>query len=145
MLVCHGHSRNEGDMTDKIIKDRFSISQDELEHRQQMQEKHHNEPVQKAVAILEAAVDTVLKKLGVDVTRDDVAQQMDLLGIIMCEEAQPEMAGVNGFFIYVTKKGEIIPYGWIGAAQLNSVGECSCEIHWFQDERLIEVGGGKLQ
>ena len=132
-------------MTDKTIKDRFNISQDELEHRQQMQEKHHNQPVQKAVAILEAAVDTVLKKLGVDVTRDDVAQQMDLLGIIMVEEAREELAGINGFYIYQRKKADIVPVAWVGAAQLNSVGECSCQIHSFMDERLIEVGGGKLQ
>lgn len=130
---------------DKIIKDRFHISADELESRIEKQTKHHDQPIQKAVAILEMAVDTVLKKLSVDTTRDDVAEQMDLMGIVMTEESREEMAGLNGFFIFVRKKNDLIPYAWVGQAQLNSIGECSCEIHWFQDERMSEIGGVKLQ
>jgi len=129
----------------ETIKDRFHISQDELESRMEKQAKFHDQPIQKAVAILEMAVDSVLKKLGVDVTRDDIAEQMDLMGIIMTEETREEMAGLNGFFVFVRKKNDIIPYAWIGAAQLNSIGECSCEIHWLQDNRMDEIGKVKLQ
>ena len=129
---------------DRTIKDRFHISADELESRMNKQDKYHNQPIQKAVAILEMAVDTVLKKLGVDITRDDIPDQMDLMGIIMTEETREEMAGLNGFFIFVRKKEDIIPFAWVGQAQLNSIGECSCEIHWFKDERMSEIGGIKL-
>ena len=131
-------------MTDKTIKDRFHVSADELESRMEKQQKYHDQPIQKATAILEMAIDTVLKKLGVDVTRDDVAEQMELMGIVMTEESREEMAGLNGFFIFVRKKNDLVPYAWIGQAQLNSIGECSCEIHWFQDERMDKVGEIKL-
>ena len=129
---------------DHTIKDRFHISTDELESRMEKQQKYHDQPIQRAVAILEMAVDTVLKKLGIDVTRDDIPDQMELMGIIMTEETREEMAGLNGFFIFVKKKNDIIPYAWVGQAQLNSIGECSCEIHWFQDERMDKMGGIKL-
>jgi hypothetical protein len=32
----------------------------------------------------------------------------------------------------------------VGAAQLNSMGECTAEIHWFQDERMSLMGGAKI-
>jgi hypothetical protein len=131
-------------MTDKVLKDRFSISADELESRMQRQEKYHTQPIQKAVSILEMALDTVMKKLGVDVTQDIPSQQKEL-GIIITEETRVEMGGLNGFFVSIAGRGEIVPYAWIGEAKLNSVGECSCEIHWFKDERMDEIGGVKLQ
>jgi hypothetical protein len=104
----------------------------------QMQQKYHNEPIQKAVAILEQALNTVMTKLGVDITQDIPSQQR-ALGIIVTEETREEMAGLNGFFVSVVWKGEIVPFAWVGQAQLNSIGECSCEIHWFQ------IGEVKLQ
>lgn len=132
-------------MTDKILKDRFHISADELESRMQRQIKYHDEPIQKAVAILEMALNTVLTKLGVNVEWGNIPFQQEQLGIIITEETRPEMAGLNGFFVSIRKKGDLIPYAWIGQAQLNSIGECSCEIHWFQDERMDEIGKVKLQ
>ena len=128
----------------QILKDRFSISADELEDRMQRQAKLHKEPIQRAVAILEMAVDTVLRKLGVNIELGDIPAQMDQLGIIMTEETREDMAGLNGFFIFVSRNGDLIPHSWIGAAKLNSVGECNCEIHMFQDNRLLEIGGERL-
>ena len=131
-------------MGDKILKDRFHVSADELEHRTQKQILEHDSPIRNAVGIIEAALETVLKKLGVDVT-GDIPLQQEQLGIIITEETRPEMAGLNGFFVSVIRKGDIVPMAWIGDAQLNSMGECSCAIHWFQEERMSEVGGIKLQ
>ena len=131
-------------MPDKILKDRFHISQDELESRMQTQTKLHDEPIQKAVAILEAALDKVMTKLGVNVERGNIPMQQDALGIVVTEETREEMAGLNGFFVFVKRKNDLIPFAWVGAARLNKMGECFCDIHWFQDERLDEVGGVKL-
>ena len=122
----------------------FEISEDELADRMFKQSKEHDAPVQKAVAILEAAIDSVLKTLGVDVTRDDVAEQMNELGIIMIEETREEMAGINGFYLFKTKKKDIIPIAWVGAAGINSQGKCFCEINWFKDERMSEITGPKI-
>ena len=125
-------------MTEKL-KDRFHISQDELIHRMQLQDKLHNDHCQKAVAILEEALDTVMKKLGVNV-EEDIPTQQEQLGIRIVEEIRDEMAGLQGFFVIVNLE----PFAWIGNATLNHLGECSCEIHWFQEERMDEVGKVRL-
>lgn len=129
----------------RTIKDRFSISSDELEDRMQRQAKLHEEPIQRVVALLEAALDKVLVKLGVDVSDpDSIPAQQDALGIMITEETRPEMAGLQGFFVFVTHRHELIPYAWIGAARLNTIGECFVDIQYFQDQRLEETGGIKL-
>ena len=129
----------------RMIKDRFSISQDELEDRMQRQAKLHEEPVQRAVALLEAALDKILTKLGVNVSDpDSIPAQQDALGIMITEETRPEMAGLQGFFIFISHKQDLVPYCWIGAARLNSIGECFVDIQYFQDQRLEETGGIKL-
>lgn len=138
---------------DKVLTTRFDISEDELNHRMEVKQKMKDEPVQRAVGILEAAVDTVLKRLGVNV--DDVESipaQMDALGIIMTEHTDERAPQLNGFFIYVTKRQfflvspdeDLIPYAWVGAARLNSNGECFCDIQWFQENKLSETGGIKI-
>jgi len=128
----------------QTLKDRFNISVDELEYRMQMQKKYHNDPAKQAVAILDMALEKVLTKLGVNVTLGDIPAQQDQLGIIVTEEIRNEMAGLQGFFVFVQRKGNIIPFAWVGAARLNSIGECFCDIHYFMDNRLVETGGIKL-
>lgn len=128
----------------ETLKDRYSISADELEARMQAQEKYHNTPVKRAVAVLEMALDKVMGGLGIYPELGDVQAQQDALGIIVTEETREEMAGLQGFFVFISRNGDIIPYAWIGQAMLNSMGEVSCEIHMFQDERLVVVEGGKI-
>jgi hypothetical protein len=129
---------------DPTLKDRYHISADELEHRMQLQEKYHNDPAKQAVAILDMALERVLSKLGVNVELGDIPDQQDQLGIYVFEESREEMAGLQGFFVFVSRKNDLIPFAWIGQAMLNNLGECSCEIHWFRDNRLEEVGGVKI-
>jgi len=131
----------EKDMTKT---DRFAISQDELESRMIQKQREQEEPVQKAVALLEAALETVLMTLGVNIEIGDIPAQQDALGIMITEETREELAGINGFFIFVTKKNDLVPYAWVGAARLNSVGECFVDIQYFQDNRLEETGGEKI-
>lgn len=126
------------------LKDRFNISADELESRMENQEKHHDEPIRKAVAVLEMALDTVLEKLGVNFELGNIQLQQEALGIIITEEIRPEFASINGFFVSVVKDNDIVPYSWIGDAKLNSMGEVSCEIQYFIDDRLEVIGGGKI-
>ena len=130
----------------KILKDRYSISADELEARMQAQQKYHDEPISKAVAVLSEARDMIMRELGIDTEKDveTIQTQQDLLGIILTEETREEMAGLNGWFIFLRRKGDIIPFCWIGAAQLNNAGEVTCEIHRFQDNRLKKITGPKL-
>jgi len=138
--------------SNKTLKNRFHISVDELESRMQKQKKLHDKPAQKAVAILEAACDMVLKSLGVNYNLGDntVAAQMDFLGIIMTENTEESTPQLNGFYFFKNVKKNIengdnpIPWAWVGAAKTNHLGECSCEVHWFQKGRMDEVGKMKL-
>ena len=126
-------------------KDRFSLSEDELNHIMEQKKKLHDEPVQKAVALIEAAADKVLSTLGVDCSDPEtIAFQMDNLGIIMTEHTDERAPQLNGFFIFKQVKSDIIPYAWVGATRVNSSGECFCDIQWFIDERLEETGGIKI-
>jgi hypothetical protein len=137
---------------DRVKTTRFDISADELNHRMELKKRLKDDPVQRAVSILEAAVDTVLRKLGVNIELGDIPAQMDALGIIMTENTEIRTPQLNGFFIYVTRKSyalrnpepDLIPYAWVGSARLNSNGECFCDIHWFQENKLSETGGVKL-
>lgn len=133
---------------DKTKHDRFSISVDELESRMQRKQEEQVEPVQKAVALLEAGLERVLEKLGVIIEDGNFQEQQEKLGIIITEETRPEMAGINGFFVFKTirkkfnpEETDIVPYAWVGAARLNKEGECFVDIQYFEDERLEETGG----
>jgi hypothetical protein len=157
----------------KIKRDRFSISEDEMNSRMEQKQKEQVEPAQKGVALLEAACDKVLNSLGVDTSNADlVAKQMVELSIVMDEHTDERAPQLNGFFFYICKmkrkfeslppgiptplalfevNGELffklcdmIPYAWVGAVRVNSRGEVFCDIQWFQDNRLTETGGEKI-
>ena len=153
-------SDKEKSYIEGIKTDRFHCSLDELEYRMHLKQKLQEEPIQKAVALLEVALEKVLTKLGVDCTEKDASipdQQRDL-GIIIQDWDDPRAPQLNGYFIHLTvpKKGreilddmteddvELIPYGWVGNARINSLGECFVDIQYFLDDRLEESGGFKL-
>ena len=123
----------------------FEISEDELEARMKKQEELHNEPVQKAVAILEAALCTVLTKLGVDCNLEDdvVKAQQEFLGITIWEHTDERSPQLNGFFVHVGHEN-YTPFAWVGAARINHLGQCFCDIQWLQEDRMTETGGIKL-
>lgn len=124
---------------DKTQKKWFEISEDELTARMEANQRYHDEPISKAVCMLDEARDMVMRKLGVDTSSNDpetLQAQQEALGIIITEETRPEMAGLTGWFVFVRKKMKLVPFCWIGGAKLDSNGECSCEIHYFNDSRL---------
>jgi hypothetical protein len=123
------------------IKDRYSISADELESRMQKQAKFHDEPLTKAVAVLEEGLLKIMASLGVDITRDDdsIRMQQEFLGIDV-----NTLDGYPGVFISVSRKGEPVPYAWISDAILKSDGTYHYEIQFFQNNKLEEIGGIKI-
>jgi DNA replicative helicase MCM subunit Mcm2 (Cdc46/Mcm family) len=127
-------------------KTRYEISSDELNNRMERQARYHEEPVQRAVAVLEAALDSVMKKLGVDVDQDpeNIQMQMDNLGIDVRSIDDPSMPKACGFYVFLIRGSDITPYAWIGDARLDQMGQCWCDIQWFREERLSETGGIKL-
>lgn len=128
----------------EMVRSKFKISVDELENRMEKQKLFHDEPIKKAVTLLDLALERVLARLGVNVELGDIPTQQVALGIVIAEETRVEMAGLQGYFIYVTRRGDLIPYAWIGAARLDREGRCWVNIHYFQDEQLEEMGGVKI-
>lgn len=128
---------------DRTEKSRYEISEDELMARMEVKSLTRDEPLTKAVAILEQALDKVMTDLGVDctVSPEEIHQRQEDLGIIIVPEDRPEMAGLNGYFIFLDRYGDFVPHSWIGAVRMMSDGKCYCDIHYFHDERLEVVGG----
>jgi hypothetical protein len=134
-------------MTDQPKNDRFKISLDEMHHRMELQQERQVDPCRMAVEIIERAIGEVMKSLGIDYDQppEIIRQQQADLGLIITEETRDEMAGVQGFYFFLKRKGrDIEPYAWCGNAMLNSQGKCSVDIHWFQKNQMSEVGGEKL-
>jgi hypothetical protein len=129
------------DYVKDMKKSRFEISKDELEYRMDLKKKLQEDPIKKAVALLELAMEKVLTQLGVDCTKDIIAQQ-DELGITIQENTDERTPQLHGFFIYVGYE-EFIPFAWVGGAYLRH-GRCYCNIEYFGDQRLEEIGGIKL-
>lgn len=121
------------------------ISEDELNHRMELKRKLRDEPVQKAVAMIEAAMDKVMESLGVDTSRDDIPLQQEALGILITEHTDERAPQLNGFFIYVARGNDLVPYAWVGSARVDSTGEVLVDIHWFQREKATQIGGLKLR
>jgi hypothetical protein len=127
------------------LKSRFEVSQDELTHRQQLQEKYHIEPSKQATAILEAAVDKVLQGLGVDTSDPTtIPQQMETLGIFANSIEDERMPKAMGIYISVVSGDTITPYCYIGNARLVSDGRCFVDIQYFLSNKLDETGGIKI-
>jgi hypothetical protein len=127
-------------------KTRYEISSDELNNRMEKHQALHEEPIQRAVAVLEAALDSVMKKLGVDVDQDpeNIQMQMDNLGIDVRSIDDPSMPKACGFYVFLIRGDDITPHSWIGDARLDQMGVCYANIQWFMEDRLTESGGVKI-
>ena len=130
---------------------RFEISADELQHRMDEKNRLRDEPLTRAVALLESALDTVITSLGVNVNTDPqtLHMEMDLMGIMVVELDEPSQPSANGYYVILRKTGrdgklDYIPYAWVGGASVNSEGRCMVDIQWFRDERLTEIAGDRL-
>ena len=129
-----------------VTTTKFQISEDELHARMEKQKEIHLDPVRQATALLEAALDKVMVSLGVDVTQspESIHMQQEFLGIEIMEHTDERAPKLNGFFVFVRKGEDLVPHSWIGAARINSSGECFVDIQTFEDNRLQETGGIKL-
>ena len=122
----------------------FQISEDELNARMEAKKKLQDDPVTKAVEMLEAAIEKVLIPLGVKPELGNIDAQQEQLGIVITEHTDERAPQLNGFFIFSIRKGNLIPYSWVGAARVDSNGQVMVDIHYFQKNNMTTVGGLKL-
>lgn len=129
-------------MTNKILKDRFHISRDELESRMQKQERYHDTPIRNVTDLISNAIGKVLSTLGVDITQSDemVIQQQLALGIIISEHFSEEMGELSGFYVTVGIK----PIAIICDPYLANDGLSYLNIMWIQTNLMEQFGGIKI-
>ncbi len=120
----------------------YEISEDELTARMKLKQKEKDEPLQRAVELLDVAIEKVLITMGVRPDLGDIPAQQEMLGITIVEEYREEMAGLQGFFVFDSK---MEPYAWIGEAKVDGNGEVTIEIHWFKRETMDSIGGLQLR
>lgn len=129
-------------MSDDKIKDRFSISADELHHRMELQDEYHDKPLKSVTDFIADGIRRVLTTLGVDVTQSDemVKLQQEELNIIIAERPPEEMGKLSGF--YVIAAGA--PIAIIGDAYVGSNGLAYIDIFWIQKNYMEQFGGVRI-
>ena len=131
-------------------KKRHEISEDELMYREMLQNEWRAAPTRRAVRIFQERIEEVLKKLGVDVTKDaeSIQTQMELMDIYinsMSEESAPKAAGL---YISARLHGDLQPYAYISAAKVKHHEYMFPIVYWGEEggrgERMDEGKGEKL-
>lgn len=126
-----------------MIKDRFNISADELEHRMSLQEKYHDKPLISVVEFMCEAINKVLKSLGVDISQSDemVKRQQIDLGIEIVDTPPEQMGELSGFYI----NSREVPIAIICDPYLANDGLAYLNIMWIQTNIMEKFGGVRLQ
>jgi hypothetical protein len=125
------------------IKDRYSISADELNDRMERQNKYHNNPIRSTTELIDKAISHVLESLGVDITVSDkmVQQQQIAMNIVITEHGPEEMGELSGFYI----NSGVFPIAIVQDPYLASDGLAYLNILWINGERLEKFGGIKIR
>ena len=125
------------------MKDMHNVSADELHHREELQEKHHDAPLRSVTDVISDAISRVLSTLGVDVSQSDelIKQQQETLGIVISEHRLEEMGELSGFYIQV---GDV-PHAIVGDPFLASDGLAYLKIFWVQKNKMETYGGIKIR
>jgi hypothetical protein len=102
----------------------FEISEDELQHR----EKQHDNailPAKRAVSVIQELINEVITKLGVDVTKDDEAidMQMQLMDIYINSFDREQWPKCPGIYISALQKGGLEPFAYIREPEADNSGE----------------------
>lgn len=123
----------------------FEISADELEHRMALY-TDRSEFLQKATALIDAAIESVLETLGVNVKDQsvDINFQCQLLGISINTLQFPDGTSYPGIFISILKGYDLIPIACVESAVVERDGKVLVKINFLQTDRLNELRGGKV-
>lgn len=122
---------------------RFSISVDELMYYQQQQHKAQ-EPGRKGTECIEAGIRAVYTSLGIDVTKDNIPEQMADLGVFTRSLADDRMPRANGIYVFQWQGNNPVPIAWVGDARLDGQGKAWIDIEWFTMNKHEEIGGIKV-
>lgn len=117
------------------------ISEDELCHRQLLQDTWKIKPSRKAVAMLEKKLMEVLRSLGVEVDKDEetIRWQMGILNIMINSISEDQLPNAAGIYVSAIYKGELQPYAYISCVKQKRKGEFLFEVVYWNKERMDEI------
>lgn len=123
----------------------FTISLDELQYLQS-KEQEAADQVKQVAALMEAGLQHILGKLGVDCADEDsIPEQLSELGIFIQERDKPETPKANGFYVFQGKTTDTLePVAFISSPYIDNLGKANVSIELYRDEIAFEIGGIKL-
>lgn len=124
----------------------FTLSLDELQYLQS-KEQENTDQVKQVAALMEAGLQHILTKLGVDCAceDDEIQTQMSELGIFVQERDIPETPRANGFYVFQGKTALTLdPVAFISSPYIDNLGKANVSIELYRDDIMLEIGGIKL-
>jgi hypothetical protein len=124
----------------------FTLSLDELQYLQS-KEQEATDQVKQVAALMEAGLQHILGKLGVDCAAEDeeIQAQMQDLGIFVQERDEPATPRANGFFVFQGKTQLTLePVAFISSPYIDNLGKANVSIELYRDDVMFSLGGIKL-
>jgi hypothetical protein len=124
----------------------FTLSLDELQYLQS-KEQENTDQVKQVAALMEAGLQHILGKLGVDCACEDDELQAQLieLGITIQERDEPATPKANGFYVFQGKTALTIqPVAFVSSPYIDNLGKANVSIELYRDDIMFEMGGIKL-
>jgi hypothetical protein len=125
----------------------FTMSLDQLQATAEEQQKDIIDPLKNIGALMEAGLQHILTKLGVDVAceDEDIQQQMIELGIFIQERDEQATPKANGFYVFQGMTADTLsPVAFVSSPYITNAGKASVTVELYRDDIQFEIGGIKL-
>lgn len=123
----------------------FTLSLDELQYLQS-KEQEATDQVKQVAALMEAGLQHILGKLGVDCSDEEsIPAQCSELGIFIQERDTPEAPKANGFYVFQGTAVETMePVAFISSPYIDNLGKANVTVELYRDDLQFNLGGIKL-
>jgi hypothetical protein len=125
----------------------FTLSLDEIQATEEKKQQEVIDPLKKCIALMEAGLQHILTKLGVDCacTDEEIQEQMIELGIMVQERDELATPKANGYYVFQGKTAMTVePVAFISSPFVDNLGKANVSIELYRDNLMFEIGGIKL-
>jgi len=130
-----------------MITRAFTLSLDEIQATEEKKQQEVIDPLKKCIALMEAGLQHILTKLGVDCACEDeeIQEQMIELGIMVQERDELATPKANGYYVFQGKTALTVePVAFISSPFVDNLGKANVSIELYRDNLMFEIGGIKL-
>jgi hypothetical protein len=125
----------------------FTLSLDEIQATEEKKQQEVIDPLKKCIALMEAGLQHILTKLGVDCScaDEEIQAQMIELGIMVQERDELATPRANGYYVFQGKTSLTVePVAFISSPYVDNLGKANVSIELYRDNLMFEIGGIKL-